>query len=172
MSRTSKRRIKKVGLPSESLVYTGEKALGKIDIQGPASIKTMATPRRIALCVEGLPAVQSDAETTALGPAKSIAFGPDGYLYVPLGDGGGANDVGEGHAAGGNAQDTTTLLGKILRLDIHNASSGSYAIPPDIPAAKLRPVRPSTTTTPPVSGTDCASVICTSPVPGGKSIKR
>ncbi|GFE56375.1 glycine--tRNA ligase subunit beta [Geobacter sp. AOG1] len=43
-----------------------------------ASIKTMATPRRIALCVEGLPAVQSDAETTALGPAKSIAFGPDG----------------------------------------------------------------------------------------------
>ncbi|MBT0663374.1 glycine--tRNA ligase subunit beta [Geobacter pelophilus] len=43
-----------------------------------AEIKTLATPRRLALCVKGIPAVQPDAETTAMGPAKNIAFGPDG----------------------------------------------------------------------------------------------
>jgi glycyl-tRNA synthetase beta chain len=41
-------------------------------------IRTLATPRRLVLHVTGIPAVQSDAETTALGPARSIAFGPDG----------------------------------------------------------------------------------------------
>ena len=41
-------------------------------------IRTLATPRRMALAVSGLPAVQPDAEITAMGPAKSIAFGPDG----------------------------------------------------------------------------------------------
>lgn len=48
----------------------------------------------------------------------SIAFGPDGYLYIPLGDGGGARDVGPGHPPGGNGQDVETLLGSILRIDI------------------------------------------------------
>ena len=60
-----------------------------------------------------------------------IAFGPDGYLYVPLGDGGGANDTGVGHPPVGNGQDTSTLLGSILRLDVD--SGDSYAIPPDNP---------------------------------------
>src|SRR5512138_2826367 len=41
-------------------------------------IITLATPRRMALAVAGLPAVQPDAEITAMGPAKNIAFGPDG----------------------------------------------------------------------------------------------
>jgi glycyl-tRNA synthetase beta chain len=41
-------------------------------------IKTLATPRRMALFVGGIPAVQPDAEITAMGPAKNIAFGPDG----------------------------------------------------------------------------------------------
>jgi glucose/arabinose dehydrogenase/plastocyanin len=63
----------------------------------------------------------------------TIAFGPDGYLYVPIGDGGGANDVGEGHAPGGNGQNTSTLLGKIIRIDVDNASAGSYGIPSDNP---------------------------------------
>ena len=66
----------------------------------------------------------------------TIAFGPDGYLYLPLGDGGGANDVGMGHVAGGNAQNTATLLGKILRLDVNvnNSSAGTaYGIPADNP---------------------------------------
>lgn len=56
-----------------------------------------------------------------------VEFGPDGYLYIGLGDGGSQGDP---H---GNAQSLETLLGKILRIDV---SSGSpYAIPPDNPFA-------------------------------------
>ncbi|HOS68041.1 MAG TPA: PQQ-dependent sugar dehydrogenase, partial [Methanoculleus sp.] len=48
-----------------------------------------------------------------------LVFGPvDGYLYISLGDGGKANDVGNGHTPGiGNAQDLTKIYGKILRID-------------------------------------------------------
>jgi len=53
-----------------------------------------------------------------------IAFGPDGYLYVGLGDGGGAGDPQD------NAQDVTTLLGSILRIDV---SQRDYTVPPDNP---------------------------------------
>ena len=64
----------------------------------------------------------------------TIVFGPDGYLYLPLGDGGGANDVGMGHVSGGNAQNTSTLLGKILRIDVNvNNGSAAYGIPADNP---------------------------------------
>ncbi|WP_317064936.1 PQQ-dependent sugar dehydrogenase [Methanoculleus caldifontis] len=61
----------------------------------------------------------------------SIAFGPDGYLYIPLGDGGGANDTGRGHPPGGNGQDIETLLGSILRIDVDGPRP--YGIPPDNP---------------------------------------
>ena len=61
-----------------------------------------------------------------------ITFGPDGYLYIPLGDGGQANDIGLGHTAViGNAQDTSTLLGKILRINID--SGNPYSVPQDNP---------------------------------------
>jgi len=60
-----------------------------------------------------------------------IAFGPDGRLYVAIGDGGGANDP---HGDIGNGQRTTTLLGKILRLDVA-ATPGGYAIAEDNPFA-------------------------------------
>lgn len=65
----------------------------------------------------------------------TIAFGPDGYLYIPLGDGGGANDAGFGHTPKiGNAQNTATLLGKLLRIDVDNMSSSApYAVPSDNP---------------------------------------
>jgi glucose/arabinose dehydrogenase len=58
-----------------------------------------------------------------------LAFGPtDGYLYISVGDGGGGQSA--------NAQDTSMLLGKILRLDVDGASGGrNYAIPPDNPFA-------------------------------------
>ncbi len=64
-----------------------------------------------------------------------LAFGPDGYLYVSSGDGGGANDTGIGHNPQiGNGQDTTTLLGKVLRIDVDHQDPGmQYAIPPDNP---------------------------------------
>src|SRR5688572_22613366 len=59
-----------------------------------------------------------------------IAFGPDGDLYIGRGDGGGGNDQ---HGAIGNGQRMTTLLGKLLRIDVSPASG--YAIPPSNPFA-------------------------------------
>lgn len=59
-----------------------------------------------------------------------IAFGPDGYLYIALGDGGGANDPLS------TGQDRTDLLGSILRIDVDNPTSGlNYSIPADNPFA-------------------------------------
>ena len=54
-----------------------------------------------------------------------IAFGPDGYLYMALGDGGSGGDP------FGNGQSLATLLGKILRLDVNGGAP--YAIPPSNP---------------------------------------
>jgi MYXO-CTERM domain-containing protein len=51
----------------------------------------------------------------------TITFGPDGYLYLGTGDGGNANDVGPSHLEpGGNAQNLTVALGKMLRIDPRN----------------------------------------------------
>jgi glucose/arabinose dehydrogenase len=63
----------------------------------------------------------------------TLEFGPDGYLYISIGDGGEANDVGVGHLPGGNAQSLETLLGKILRIDVNGAEP--YAVPADNPFA-------------------------------------
>ena len=57
-----------------------------------------------------------------------IAFGPDGYLYVGLGDGGSRGDP------SGNGQDVSTLLGAILRIDVSVLNEvGTYGIPADNP---------------------------------------
>jgi glucose/arabinose dehydrogenase len=67
-----------------------------------------------------------------------IAFGPDGFLYIALGDGGAGNDLGPGHnPETGNGQDKNVLLGKILRIDVNGSDSGNraYGIPRDNPWA-------------------------------------
>lgn len=84
-----------------------------------------------------------DAETGQAGPpdtllevpqpyanhnAGQLAFGPDGYLYVGLGDGGWRDDP-KGHG-----QDRTTLLGAMLRLDVDRAAENKgYSVPADNP---------------------------------------
>ena len=63
-----------------------------------------------------------------------LAFGPDGYLYIPLGDGGSADDP------EGRAQNLEVLHGKMLRLDVDAAEP--YAVPPDNPFVGRSDARP------------------------------
>ncbi|MHB1485892.1 MAG: PQQ-dependent sugar dehydrogenase [Saccharofermentanales bacterium] len=57
-----------------------------------------------------------------------LDFGPDGYLYIGMGDGGSRGDP------NGNAQNLKSLLGKILRIDVDKVKTGlNYGIPPDNP---------------------------------------
>lgn len=65
-----------------------------------------------------------------------LAFGPDGMLYISMGDGGEADDQGVGHVGPiGNAQVLTNPLGKIHRIDVEgsNSANGQYGIPADNP---------------------------------------
>ena len=57
-----------------------------------------------------------------------LSFGSDGYLYIGLGDGGGAGDQ---HGTIGNGQDINTSLGKIIRIDVDSGTP--YSIPADNP---------------------------------------
>ena len=81
------------------------------------------------------PNVALRAETPLLDVAQPfanhnggmIAFGPDGFLYIGMGDGGSSNDPDN------RAQNVNDLLGKMLRIDVDGATP--YAIPPDNPFA-------------------------------------
>lgn len=77
--------------------------------------------------------------------AGHLAFGPDdGYLYIALGDGGGANDTSPGHGTDGNGQNINTVHGSILRINPTDpaltpnsvdllSANGAYRVPADNP---------------------------------------
>jgi glucose/arabinose dehydrogenase len=66
-----------------------------------------------------------------------LLFGPDGYLYVGLGDGGSQGDP------NGHGQDLSTLLGSILRIDVDTTSGDlAYGIPEDNPFVNVEGARP------------------------------
>src|SRR5688572_8693816 len=71
----------------------------------------------------------------------NLAFGPDGYLYIGLGDGGSGNDPQH------RAQNPAELLGKMLRINVNvgDGDSNGYTVPPDNPflASGLPGVRPA-----------------------------
>ncbi|MDQ3138720.1 MAG: PQQ-dependent sugar dehydrogenase, partial [Gemmatimonadota bacterium] len=78
--------------------------------------------------------VLTESQPFANHNGGQILFGPDGMLYVGLGDGGSSGDP------GGRGQSLTELLGSILRVDV---SSGSgYAVPPDNPFVGRTDARP------------------------------
>jgi len=68
-----------------------------------------------------------------------IEFAPDGFLLIAIGDGGGANDQGDGHGSDGNGRDNTNPLGTILRIDVdgNNSANGEYGIPLSNPFAEV-----------------------------------
>jgi glucose/arabinose dehydrogenase len=66
-----------------------------------------------------------------------VSFGPDGYLYISVGDGGREAE------ADGYAQRLDSLLGKLLRIDVDHPSDGlAYGIPPDNPFVGVSGARP------------------------------
>jgi len=67
----------------------------------------------------------------------TVRFGPDGYLYWSMGDGGLAGDPYD------NAQKIDVLLGKVLRIDVNTRDAGAYGIPKDNPFANTGVVLPS-----------------------------
>ena len=64
-----------------------------------------------------------------------LFFDNNGYLMVAIGDGGDANDTGNGHTIIGNGADPTNILGSLIRIDPNgnNSSNGKYGIPSDNP---------------------------------------
>jgi glucose/arabinose dehydrogenase len=76
-------------------------------------------------------------ETTNVHYGGGLAFGPDGYFYIGMGDSGPQEDP------NGHGQDTTRWLGKLLRIDVdHRSGERSYSIPADNPFRDRSDFRP------------------------------
>lgn len=73
----------------------------------------------------------------------NLVFGPDGYLYIGTGDGGGSNDDnGSSWPVNGNAQSADKLLGKMLRIDVNVADDHptGYVVPSSNPFVDDQPI--------------------------------
>lgn len=101
----------------------GDPATSNVADTTPSTIKTLLT----------VPQPQTNHNGGWIG--FSPRANDDHNLYIALGDGGGGDDTGTGHTPGiGNAQDVTTRLGKMLRIQVDPAT-GTYTIPADNPYA-------------------------------------
>ena len=109
------------------------------DVQGNIVIERMSVSAADANLADDLSDLQilSIAHPTYTNHYGGlVSFGPDGYLYIGTGDGGGAGDP------SGNAQNLDSLLGKLLRIDVNAASPlQRYLIPPSNPYALAQPGR-------------------------------
>ena len=119
----------RAGGPAPGVLWNNLSVLSEFSVSGNDNVANAASERAVLEL--------DDPQGNHNG--GTIAFGPqDGYLYIAIGDGGGANDTNVGHVpdwylpnAGGNGQDIeANLFGNILRIDVNGTP---YAIPPTNP---------------------------------------
>jgi glucose/arabinose dehydrogenase len=109
------------------IYYTNRDGDIRVDEYAMSGNAVNAGSRRQVLAVDHPPAPNHNG--------GQLSFGPDGRLYMGLGDGGATGDMGVGHVEGGNAQSRDTMLGKILRIDPTPSGGAPYSIPSDNPFA-------------------------------------
>ena len=96
------------------------------DVNGDTTISLFSFSQDIASATSET-VILKIAQPFANHNGGQLAFGPDGYLYIGMGDGGSGGDPNN------NGQNTGSLLGKILRIEVRGSSP--YGIPPDNPFA-------------------------------------
>lgn len=118
---------------------------GDGNVRGPAPDGTRVS--RLKVTAADPPTVDLESEELVISWLQGghnggcLKFGPDGYLYISTGDGGEAFPP-DGKNSG---QDMTTLLAKVLRIDVRKKENGkNYAVPSDNPFVKLENARPET----------------------------
>ena len=116
----SKRTPKTPSIDHQSIIREYKASAGNADLADKATSKDVL--------------VINEPESNHNG--GDIKFGPDGFLYIGVGDGGAYNDR---HGTYGNGQNLNTLLGKILRIDVNAVP---YTIPKDNPFIKTENAKP------------------------------
>lgn len=109
----------------------GQFFINYTDTQGDTSVAryTVSTDNPDATAPDSAKIILNVHQPFANHNGGDIAFGPDGYLYIGMGDGGSGGDP------QGNGQDPEALLGKILRIDVNGTEGDkAYAIPDDNPS--------------------------------------